>query len=145
MHRSRSSAMAACAATVWMANGMADSGRLEPSAAGACVLTLCLDLARARKLRRSHLARFDELLEGTLERLRPAARPRLRHEAAPVRDWLARERPTGNTLVVFSSRASALMAALVLADRVHDYLALGRVADLRPFATITARALVLPV
>jgi hypothetical protein len=101
---------------------------------------LCLDLARARKLRRGHLARFDELLEGTLARLRPAAQARLRHEAAPVREWLARQRPIGNTLVVFSSRARALMAALVLADRVHDYLALGRVADVRPFATITARA-----
>ena len=101
---------------------------------GACVLTLCLDLARARKLRRGYLARFDELLEGTLARLRPAAQARLRHEAVPVREWLARERPTGNTLVVFSSRARALMAALVLPDRVHDYLALGRVADVRPFA-----------
>jgi hypothetical protein len=32
------------------------------------------------------------------------------------------------------------MAALVLPDRVHDYVALGRVADVRRFATVAARA-----
>src|SRR5690349_312709 len=45
---------------------ISDTGRLEPCAGGACVLTLCLDLARARKVRHGHLARFDELVEGTL-------------------------------------------------------------------------------
>jgi hypothetical protein len=102
-------------------------------AGGACVLTVYLDLAGARELQRSQLAAFDDLVSAARDRLEQPAQAQLLHEVAPVREWLQRERLKGNTLVVFSSRTTELVAALALAVRIKDYVALGTSADVRPF------------
>jgi hypothetical protein len=92
-----------------------------------------LDLAGARELQRTHLAAFDALVAATRERLERPAQAQLLYEVVPVRAWLRRERLIGNTLVVFSSRTTELMAALPLAIRIKDYVALGTSADVGPF------------
>jgi peptide subunit release factor 1 (eRF1) len=110
-----------------------DIDRLESFDGGdAWVLSAYLDLDAARRIKRSYLIAFEDLIKGVRGELAEPARDDLARESAHVRAWLEDQEPRGKGLALFSCSPKHFWQAHFLAVPIREHLAFERRPDVAP-------------
>ena len=110
-----------------------DIDRLQSFDGGdAWVLSAYLDVDSARRIKRSYLIAFEELIKAVREGLTEPARDQLAREATHVREWLEGQEPRGKGLALISCSPKGFWQAHSLAVRVREHLAFERRPDVAP-------------
>lgn len=99
----------------------------------AMVLSAYLDLDAARRIKRSYLIAFEDLIKAMREKVTEGlAREQLAHEAARAREWLESRELSGKGLALLACSPKNFWSTYVLAVRVREHVAFERRPDVAP-------------
>src|SRR5258706_3167578 len=98
----------------------------------AWVLSAYLDLDAARRIKRSYLIAFEDLIKSEREELAEPARDHFAREVARVRAWLEDQEASGKWLALICCSPKNFWQAHVLPVRITEHLAFERRTETAP-------------